>query len=76
MKKIIAATAMVAGMTLAGAGAASAQGASECGAGYGALHKGFATSGLTGQGPNRGGHVPGQAHGGAAGICGVGNGAG
>jgi hypothetical protein len=75
MKKIIAATAMVAGMTLAGAGVASAQGASECGADYGALHKQFATAGFTGQGPNRGGHVPGQVHGGATGICGVGHGA-
>ena len=49
-----------------------AQGASECGQGYGQLHKTLATTGLTGQGPMRGGHVPGQMHGGAAGLCGVG----
>ena len=51
-----------------------AQGASECGQGYGALHKTLATTGATGQGPMRGGHVPGLTHGGAAGFCGVGAG--
>jgi len=47
----------------------AAEGASDCGKDYGALHRLLATSGATGQGPNRGGHVPGQAHDGAAGIC-------
>ena len=74
MKKLMAITALSAGFAFAGAGVAGAQGASECGAAYGATHKGFATGGFTGQGPNRGGHVPGQAHGGATGICGVGHG--
>ena len=50
---------------------ASAAGASECGAGYGALHKYLAMSGLTGRV-----HFPGIDHTGAAGICGVGVGAG
>ena len=76
MKKVFAVAALSAGFAFAGAGTVGAQGASDCGAEYGAIHKGFATSGFTGQGPNRGGHVPGQAHGGATGICGVGNGAG
>ena len=46
---------------------ASAAGASECGAGYGELHKFLATNGLTGRA-----HFPGIDHTGAAGICGVG----
>jgi hypothetical protein len=46
---------------------ASAAGASECGADFGALHKFLATEGLTGRV-----HFPGIDHTGAAGICGVG----
>ena len=46
---------------------ASAAGASDCGAGYGALHKFLANSGLTGRV-----HFPGIDHTGAAGICSVG----
>ncbi|MGD2078095.1 MAG: hypothetical protein PVH18_06910 [Chloroflexota bacterium] len=53
---------------------ADGPGASDYGKGYGELHKELATSGATGQGPERGGHVPGQAHGGMTGIAGVGNG--
>ena len=50
-------------------------GASDVAGAYGAIHKGLATSGATGQGPNRVGHVPGQAHGGITGIAGIGKGA-
>lgn len=41
---------------------------------YGELHKTLATSCVTGQGPERGGHVPGLDHGGMTGIAGVGKG--
>ena len=50
-------------------------GASGVAGAYGEIHKGLATSGATGQGPNRGGHVPGQVHGGMTGIAGIGKGA-
>ena len=53
---------------------ADGPGASDVGRTYGELHKELATSGMTGQGPERGGHVPGQMHGGMTGIAGVGNG--
>ena len=73
MKKIISVS-LVALASLS-APAIAGPGASDVASTYGAIHKGKATSGETGQGPNRGGHVPGQAHGGMTGIAGVGKGA-
>jgi hypothetical protein len=53
------------------AGVAVAAGPGDCD--FGGVHSGFAQDGKTGQGPNRGGHVPGG-HNGASGFCGVGGG--
>ena len=73
MKKIISVS-LVALASLS-APAIAEPGASDVAGAYGATHKFLAASGATGQGPNRGGHVPGQAHGGMTGIAGVGKGA-
>jgi hypothetical protein len=77
MKKsiLIAVTSIVLGTTGAAFADEHAPGASGVAGAYGETHKGLATSGETGQGPNRGGHVPGKAHGGMTGIAGVGKGA-
>ena len=66
-RKIILIAVVVLLLTLTISTVASAAGASDCGAGYGMLHKALATSGATGQS-----HIPGIIHRGAAGICGVG----
>ena len=68
---LIAVASIVLGTTGAAFAAHDGPGASDHGKAYGEAHKGLATSGQTGQGPNRGGHVPGQAHGGMTGMAGL-----
>lgn len=70
MRKSVVLVSLVVLLTLAFAlpGVAAAAGPGECE--FGETHKSFALSGFTGQGPNRGGHVPGG-HLGAVGFCGL-----
>lgn len=55
-------------LTLALPSVAAAAGPGDCG--YGEFHRNVAKTGFTGQGPERGGHVPGS-HLGAVGFCGL-----